>query len=382
MKEPQYYKIYKHIINRINSGELQDGATLETEMELTKQFNVSRVTIRKALELLVNEGFLSRQRGKGSVVMLNEDTRRNAGLQSHFTPSFSMAGGGQRVIGFILPDFSSGFEMKIVEGMEKEAEKHGFFLVMKLTKGDQKLEEKAIRNLLALGVTGLIILPQHGEFYNPVIMELSIKGFPFVLVDRELRGLKSSFVGTDNIAAAYQAVQYLYENGHRNILYLTPPVRNTSALEDRMEGARSALDAFNIPCRESLFLSDFQSTIPMPDSDLLANMEADKKILIDFFSREKGVTAIFASEYRLALLASDVLKELNLRIPEDISIICFDSPIDYFGQFSFTHLRQNEYGMGELAMEMLNRIIEGESDIQKKVLPAELVHGTTTSSVS
>lgn len=298
-----------------------------------------------------------------------------------FTPGSFNASGTQKVIGFILPSFSSSFGMKILEGIEKEAEKHGFYLVMKLTKGDQKLEEKAVRDLLALGVSGLIILPRRGEYYNPVIMEISIKEFPFILVDCELRGLKSSFIGTGNRKAAYQAFNHLIDNGHKNILYLSPPIRNTSALEDRLEGARAALDSKGLPVLESRFLTDFHSTLPMPESAILESIEADKKILMDYFSNKKEITAIFATEYPLALLASVVLNELNLKIPEDISIICFDSPKDYFTKYSFTYIRQNEYKIGEIAVDMLNQIFEGESNILQKVLPAELIHGDTIKTV-
>lgn len=380
MNEPQYYKIYKHIINRINSGELKDGSILETEMELTRLFSVSRVTVRKAMELLVTDGFLSRKRGKGSVVTLNNNSQKDSVLPGHFSGKSTTALGDQQVIGFILPGFSSSFGMRILEGIEIEAERHGYYLVMKLTKGDQKLEEKAIRDLISLGVAGLIIFPQHGEFYNPVIMELVLKEFPFVLIDRELRGLKSSFIGTDNKAASFEAITYLIGKGHKNILYLSPPVRNTSALEDRLEGARAAFDSRNIPILESRFLTDFQSTLP--GNRRLDKWESDKKILIDYFTGEKGITAIFACEYGLAVLASIVLKELNLTIPKDVSVLCFDSPADYLGQYDFTHLEQNEYEMGVSAVDMLNQTIKGEIGIEKKVLPVKLIKGTSVTIIS
>jgi GntR family transcriptional regulator of arabinose operon len=129
-------------------------------------------------------------------------------------------------------------------------------------------------------------------------MELSIKEFPFVLVDRELRGLKSSYVGTDNREGSYRGITSLINKGHRNILYLSSPVRNTSVLEDRLEGARAAFDAQDIPILESRFLTDFHST--RPESRSLAYVDIDKKILFDYFSREKGITALFACEYDLA----------------------------------------------------------------------------------
>ena len=213
MKDPQYLQIYRHLLGLINTGVLKDGDSLDTEMEMTRQFRVSRVTVRKALELLVDEGYLSRTPGKGTVVTLNNLAslgEENLALNEKIYNNDVVR---QKFIGFILPDISSSYGMKILEGIEREAERRGFYLVMKLTKGDQELEKKAIRDLLILGASGLIILPQHGEYFNPVIMELAIKKFPFVLVDLEMKGLECSYVGTDNVEAAFKGLSYLINRG-------------------------------------------------------------------------------------------------------------------------------------------------------------------------
>lgn len=377
MKEPQYIKIYQNLLNKIKSGDIEDGSTLETEMELTKIFEVSRVTIRKALEILVNEGYLTRKQGRGTMVTYNNGTPEL--IDKKIKYNISSSTGKKRLIGYILPDISSSFGMKTLEGIEEEAERRGFYLVMKFTKGDQELEGKAIKDLLALGASGLIIFPQHGEFFNPVIMELSLKKFPYVLIDLELKGLKSSFVGTDNKEASFKAVSHLLDKGHKNILYLSPSVEHTSALEDRLEGTRSAFLSRNVLLPESNILTNFKSTIP--GDQTIENVEYDKEILYNVLTKNSDITAIFASEYRLALLASVALNKLNLKIPKDISIICIDSPTDYLGHYDFTHIRQNEYRMGTLAMEKLDEIIQGNSQIQRLVLPVELIEGCTTQSI-
>ena len=159
-------------------------------------------------------------------------------------------------------------------------------------------------------------------------------------------------------------------------MYLTPPVRFTSALEDRLEGARKAFVSQGQPLSESNILADFLST--MPGQQTPERIEQDRKILKDSLRGNKKITAVFACEYHLALLASAVLKDLGRRVPDDVSILCFDSPSDYLGRYDFTHLRQDEFNMGVLAMEKLGGRIEGQTEIQRVVLPVELVRGTTT----
>ncbi len=374
MENPQYYQIYETLFNKIKSGELQDGSLLEPELDLARLYQVSRVTIRKALELLVNQGLISRQRGKGSFVTYKRGVEPIR--ESSMTPSNTY----NRLIGLIMPEISSSYGMKLLEGIEHQAEQMGFYLVMKLTKGEQKNEEKAVRDLLALGATGLIILPQHGEYYNPAIMELTLKEFPFVLIDLEMKGLKCSYVGSDNRNGARIGMNYLFDRGHRNILYMSPPVAHTSTLEDRLEGVRDALKQKDISLPEEYIQKDFQST--MPEKNSLENIEKDKTLLKAFLESHPETTAVFASEYNLALVASKTLEEIGKRVPEEVSIICFDSPSDHFHRYVYTHLEQDERLIGSSAMKSLHKIIDGSRESIRKILPVQLIEGESIRSVS
>lgn len=63
-----YAKVYQYILGKIQNGEFQEGDLIPKEMDLSEQFNVSRPTVRHALNDLVNEGYLTRVRGRGSFV--------------------------------------------------------------------------------------------------------------------------------------------------------------------------------------------------------------------------------------------------------------------------------------------------------------------------
>ena len=63
-----YAKVYQYILGKIQNGEFQEGDLIAKEMDLSEQFNVSRPTVRHALNDLVNEGYLTRVRGRGSFV--------------------------------------------------------------------------------------------------------------------------------------------------------------------------------------------------------------------------------------------------------------------------------------------------------------------------
>ncbi|MCM3764554.1 trehalose operon repressor [Neobacillus niacini] len=65
----KYLTIYNHIVEQIKHGEISPGTLLPSEHELTEQFNTSRETIRKALNLLAQNGYIQKVRGKGSIVI-------------------------------------------------------------------------------------------------------------------------------------------------------------------------------------------------------------------------------------------------------------------------------------------------------------------------
>jgi GntR family transcriptional regulator len=65
---PLYFQLQQDLLARIRAGELQPGAPLPTEEQLTQAYGVSRITVRRALEALLQEGLISRRRGVGTFV--------------------------------------------------------------------------------------------------------------------------------------------------------------------------------------------------------------------------------------------------------------------------------------------------------------------------
>lgn len=72
MSEPIYKTIENNIKELINSGELKEGDLIPSENELCDEFNVTRMTVRSALNNLVKEGYITRRRGIGSIVLANK----------------------------------------------------------------------------------------------------------------------------------------------------------------------------------------------------------------------------------------------------------------------------------------------------------------------
>lgn len=91
MKEPIYVKIERYLKELIDSGKIKPGELLPSENQLTEEFNVTRMTVRSAFNNLVKEGYITRKRGVGSIVLGNRISD-NIGAVESYTNEMSNKG--------------------------------------------------------------------------------------------------------------------------------------------------------------------------------------------------------------------------------------------------------------------------------------------------
>ncbi len=156
---------------------------------------MSRITPKRSLEKLTEEGLVVRYVGKGSFVKGNELNQASilANKEGHESV--------RALIGVIVTDFGDSYGKDLISGIEQAISGKGF-IVLKRTFGSPQLEKEAIEELLLLGVNGLIILPAQAEHFSSEILKLVINDYPVVLVDRYLKGVPAASFSSDNLKAA------------------------------------------------------------------------------------------------------------------------------------------------------------------------------------
>ncbi|MFF2014878.1 substrate-binding domain-containing protein [Paenibacillus sp. NPDC058177] len=378
--KPMYEKIFDEVKQDIVTQAYKLGERVPSEKELAEAYNVSRITSKKALELLAAERLIVRKPGRGSFVAdpVHDYVEEEASSAGHpDEPAIKFAHQEEKTIGLIITDFGNSYGTGLIYGMEQASRDKDCFLVLRRTFGIPENEELSIQKLLGLGVDGLIVFPAQGEYFNAEILKLVIDRFPLVLVDRHLKGVAAASVSSDNLKAALQGTEYLFDLGHTHISFLSPPPVDTTAVEDRIEGFIQAHAQRGIMVDKGLWVSDLTSTLPNSFND--ENIERDISRLVSHLQNHPSITALFAIEYNIALLAKTAVERLGLRIPEDISIICFDSPPTHLGGgYSFTHMQQNEEEMGRIAVENVLSIMNGHTVPNKIMLEARLITGEST----
>ncbi|MGG3470412.1 substrate-binding domain-containing protein [Neobacillus pocheonensis] len=380
METPLYEKIYLNLLKQIETGQLQPRDQVPTEKELADQYQVSRITSKKALDKLVQIGAIDRIRGKGSYV---SDTLPDFGALVPKNDDEQIVRQSQAVnglIGVIIPEFFSDFfGRKMLRNIEKRCSELNLNLLVKLTYGCQEEEEEAINTMIEHQVKGVIIYPVNGQHYTASLLRLVLEGFPLVLIDRHLKGIPACSVYTDNKTAAQNLTEFLFSQGHKDIAFVSPPEEFTSSIEERIQGFMTAYSQRGIGVSPNYLLTDMFSTSPVfNQSD---EFFEDQIKLRKFIEENPDVTAFIACEYEIACVLAQVLKSLGKSIPNDYTIACFDHPGTLYNDLIFTHIQQDEELIGTKTVELLHKQIHGENVPIQNMIDFQLVEGNTVSKV-
>lgn len=367
---PLYQRIYNDYAAAIKSGRLTPGQKLPSEQAVASNYHVSRITSKRAMELLRDDGYIERTPGRGSFVL---SPRRIISKQEAAANSIEKLDPFKPLIGLIIPDFSESYGMEILTGVERHVRELGYNLLLRRSLGSQELETDAIEDFYQAGCEGLILMPQHNDFLNDRILRLLLDDNPIVIIDREMKGIEGTFISSDNYEASFKATHRLLSLGHKDIAFLGYPVQSASTLEDRFRGFQRAFYQKKIFWNDELVVDRFFENTHVTDIHERARL--DINIIKSFIVEHPQVTAIFATEYNFAQMAMLAIEELGYRIPEDISLLGYDGPSSLTGNPFLTRILQPQEAMGEEAVKALVMLLNNETPDRVIKLPSTLSEG-------
>ena len=359
-KEPQYIKIYNDLLGEILDGHLKEGDQLSTEMELSKKYGVSRITSKKALDMLVQDGKIIRIAGKGSFV--SSDLSGSVSKKKR-TP----------VIGVAISGFTSAFGFDFLAGIQDACKEHHYLAAISKAYSDHSGETAEISHLISAGVCGLILMPLHGMAYNPTILSNLLSNFPMVMADRYLPGLSVPYVGNNNTHSAQVATQYLFEKGLKNVAFFSS-LSTTSALQERLEGYINAYAQSDLQLNANYIFTDIHCTMPGMTTE--KQIQDDLAHVKSFLLQNPQITAGLAADYGIARFIHTALQQLGKEVPRDFSIICYDQPEELFRERHYTHIRQNQYQIGYQSANLLFQLLEKKTITKEKyIMDYQLIEG-------
>ncbi len=213
-------------------------------------------------------------------------------------------------IGFVLYDVSGTFGGLLTHYVGALLRQEGYGMIICDSSNDKKVEEKNIRFLVEKKVDGILIVPVAVD--DVFLQPAKQAGIPIVTMDRNISGSELDCVTIDNVAAAKNAVDYLIVRGHKRIAAI---YSEEYTGKQRRDGYRQAIREAGINLSGDYEYHEKLHSVSLGYNGMQKFLELPKK---------KQPTAIFMSNYEVALGVVMATNEVGISCPEDISLISFD----------------------------------------------------------
>jgi len=264
----------------------------------------------------------------------------------------AVADTGRHVIGYLVDEIStSPHPVVSVDGARDAAWAHGHTVQVAVTRNNPEQEAAAINALLAqpalLGVIYSTI------FTRAVQVPEALRAVPTVLLNCHDEAHKLPTIVPAELAGGHTATEHLIAHGHSRIAFINGEPWMEAA-QDRFKGYRRALATADLPFDAAL----------VRDGDWMSGSGFEGTLSL--MQQARPPTAIFCANDLMALGALEALKQLELRVPEDVSVMGYDDQeISRHTHPPLTTLVLPNYEMGQAAVEALLALTAGATGSER-----------------
>ena len=328
-----------------------------TSFDIAYLAGVSQSTVSRALRNspLVNEE--TRLKVQAIAKELNYKVDKNArNLRSQQTRTIAL---------LLCEDHGSGnslinpFFLSMLGSITRASANRGYDLLISF---QQYSEDWHADYEYANRADGIIFLG-YGDYvtYVQKLTYLTQVGAHFITWGPVLEGQPGFSIGCDNFNSAHKATQHLIQLGHKNIAFLGDISEHSPEFKARYEGYAKALQDAGLPVNPQLQINAETSE------------EEGYKATLTLQQRRIAFDAVFGASDLIAIGAIKALEEAGLIIPDDVAVMGFDDiPMASYTHPPLTTVQQNTHLAGELLVENLLKLVDGEP-VESLLLPAELM---------
>ena len=314
-------------------------SAIPSERELMLKHEVSRTTVRRAIQLLVNEGVVVRRAGSGTYVRMEG---------SDLQPSRKSPGS---TLCLIIPTFSNPLYAEVIDGIERAARGSGYDLIT--SQSDYQVASENMRLSAMAGdasIQGAIVVPSSVEQPAAGALKFVNSSKPLVYLGRWPNDIEADGVRVDYNAAARIAVRHLVGLGHRRIAYIEGA--------PRLEGF-SMCPAYRDALASAGIARDRSLTRIQNEPSEEAGQRAVEALVAD----ETAFTAVFVRNDVTAIGVVRGLRRAGLSIPRDVSVVSVnDSVIARSMDPQLTSVNVQPQTLGSLTFRVLGDRISGVYD--------------------
>lgn len=332
-----YLTVANDIINKISNDIIDVGDKLPTTKELAKIYNVSIVTVEHALKLLKEMNIVYSIKKAGTFV-----NGKNTG--------------NQQIIAFILPDNGKNSKL-ILKKATVTALLNNCFLDVMISYESPEKERELLRRILQGNYDAAIIYPNQSSANIDIYSEFLIRKFPFIFIDRSIQAINTTLVTSDNAGGISMLIQYLVENGHKDIAFYAvhPQMPTTEHL--RFISYCETLISLGI-CLKSQYI--YSLKYPRHNNIDKVSTKNINRFIEDYKKLDPPPTAVICVNDHIAVQLKRAFEHFGYKVPEDISITGYDYSFTDT-QNDITTIKQNFEEIGRMAILEILKKIKGES---------------------
>ncbi len=307
--------------------------------------SAARTSVATVSRVLNNTGYFA------------EETRvrvLKAAEELHYQPSLRAKGLRQKrsyTIGLLIPNLLNAYYTALADAISQLLTKAGYQLLLSSTHDDPVLEQTTLRQMIGHDVDGMLWVPTTGD--RKTLDILISQNIPCVSIVRRVDGDRQDTIVFEDLAGSYAAVQYLIQLGHERIGFIGGDITYNSN-NDRWLGYRKAMRDAGLKVDEALvkigYVRDAWGTIA---TDELLRMK-------------NPPTAIFAASNAIIPGVMKMLRQHDVSVPKEMSLICFDD-LDWFtfSNPSISAISISHERIAESAVALLLQRIENQDEIKR-----------------
>jgi len=321
----------------------------------TQKANINDIAVKTELSITTVSRVLN---GKAEQYRIGEKSQQKvheAAKELNYIPNQFAANlrtGKSKTIALIIPSLNNPFFADLTSNINAEIRKFGYITMIADSDENLEVEKMELEQMMSRNVDGLIIAPCSYQWDH--IQHFYQRGLAIVCIDRYFENLEIPFVSTDNYEGAYNATKHLIENGH-SIITCIQGVQYSTPNKLRVKGFKDAMEEAGL-----------HNWIVTGDDFSLQNGYLETRLLLQ---QKQIPTAIFTLSNTIALGCMKALKEMNIRIPEDISLISFDDhPYLEYLETPLSCIAQPVSDISKIAIKFLFSQINKEGNKNKQVL--------------
>jgi LacI family transcriptional regulator len=308
-----------------------------TIKDIAKELKIHHSTVSRALR---NENNVSAETKKRV-----NDFAREIGYQVNMN-ALQLRGSVKNMVAILVPNIHHNFFSNIVSTVADLAFKKGVVVSIFQSNENYLQEKEIIKTLIRNNVAGVIASISMETINSEHFRELEKYRIPLVLFDRVCHDLNVSKVMVNNFEVVASAVELLIKKGYRNIAHISGP-KHINVFNDRQEGYMSAIKKNRLKYHKIVRINS------------AFTIDEGRSATENLFRENIKPDAIICDSHFLTLGAIFSIRELNLKIPEDIGIVGFgDNPYVKALNSEIIFIVQPETSIANTVFELILKKIE------------------------